>query len=238
MAQAATDKPYYEPTIPFSEQRSKIRAQIGSSVADALDHSHGVWRFGSSRERPIQLYVHESFLTADECASLANMIDSHAIPSPLYEKEKTPEVRTSDTCYFDVKDPLIAEINERLSDLLGIDQSFGEPLQGQRYAVGREFKDHSDFFYIDQPYWPIYEPQGGQRTWTAMAYLKSPEVGGGTSFPYLNLEIEARLGRLLIWNNMAADGSPNPWTMHAGRPVEQGVKYIFTKWFRERPFKN
>jgi prolyl 4-hydroxylase len=37
---------------------------------------------------------------------------------------------------------------------------------------------------------------------------------------------------LLIWNNMALDGTPNLNTLHAGKPVEQGTKYIITKWFR------
>ena len=43
-------------------------------------------------------------------------------------------------------------------------------------------------------------------------------------------------GRLLVWNNMAMDGSPNPWTQHEGQPVGDGTKYIVTKWFREGRF--
>lgn len=236
MADGAEPKPYHEPTIPFSEQRSEIRARAGVVTADALDHAHGVWRFGTSRDRPVQLYVREEFISPEECQALAGLIDTNPIPSPLYDKEKTPDARTSETCNFDHYNPLIVEINQRLGNLMGIDPAFGEPLQGQKYSVGQEFRDHSDFFYIDQPYWPIYEPQGGQRTWTVMAYLVPPAQGGGTAFPYLNLDIEPRLGRLLIWNNMALDGSPNPWTMHAGRPVDEGFKYIFTKWYRERPY--
>ena len=236
MAYAPDPKPYYEPSIPFSEQRSGPRARAGQIVGANLDQSHGVWRFGSSRQRPVQLYVLENFLSAEECEVLAAKIDAACFPSPLYEKEKHEGVRTSQTCNFDVHDPVIAGVEERISALMGIDRAYGEPLQGQKYAVGQQFHDHADFFYIDQPYWQEYEPHGGQRTWTAMAYLVPPGNGGGTAFPLLDLDVEPRLGRLLIWNNMALDGSPNPWTLHAGRPVEEGTKYIFTKWFRERPF--
>jgi prolyl 4-hydroxylase len=35
---------------------------------------------------------------------------------------------------------------------------------------------------------------------------------------------------------MALDGSPNPWTLHEGMPVDRGTKYIVTKWYRERQF--
>jgi prolyl 4-hydroxylase len=112
----------------------------------------------------------------------------------------------------------------------------GEPLQGQRYEVGQCFKDHVDFFYVDQPYWPEYASHGGQRTWTAMIYLSDAVKAGGTAFPLLDREIEPKLGRILIWNNMALDGSPNGWVLHSGQPVDAGIKYIVTKWYRERPF--
>lgn len=228
--------PYYEPSIPFAEQKSEVRAQFGAIVADALDHAPGTWRFSSRRDRPIQLYIREELLSAEECAALVERIDAGAFPSPLYEKEKHDGVRTSRSCNLDAYDPLIAKIDARIADLLGLDPQYGEPLQGQKYEAGQEFRDHADFFYIDQPYWAEYEPHGGQRTWTAMIYLAEPKSGGGTNFPLLDLEIEPVMGRLLVWNNMKPDGSPNPWTTHAGKPVDEGTKYIVTKWFRERPF--
>jgi prolyl 4-hydroxylase len=69
-----------------------------------------------------------------------------------------------------------------------------------------------------------------------MIYLNQPESGGATAFNYLDLAVEPRIGDILIWNNMALDGSPNPWTAHEGRPVQAGTKYIVTKWYRERTF--
>ena len=69
-----------------------------------------------------------------------------------------------------------------------------------------------------------------------MIYLNEPAAGGATGFKLLDMQVAPKLGRLLVWNNMALDGSPNPWTMHSGEPVEDGVKYIVTKWYRERPF--
>jgi len=229
--------PYYDPpTVPFSMQRSELRAEVGRKVGETLDWTAGVWRLGASRERPVQLYIREEFLTPEECRQLCERIDSGVYPSPLYEKEKYEGVRTSQSCNLNVHDPVVADIESRIASLLGINRAWGEPLQGQKYAVGQEFKAHSDFFYVDQPYWAEYEPHGGQRTWTAMIYLNEPGAGGGTGFPYLDFTVQPKLGRLLIWNNMALDGSPNPWTQHEGQPVEAGVKYIVTKWYRERPF--
>lgn len=227
---------YDPPAMPFASQRSELRAEVGRKVGDRLGRTAGLWRLCTPPACPAQLFVRDDFLSADECSKLRERIDSGLFPSPLYEKEKYEGVRTSRSCNLDVRDPFVAGIEKRIADLLGVDPVFGESLQGQRYDPGQEFREHADFFYVDQPYWAEYEPHGGQRTWTAMIYLNAPDSGGATGFRYLECEIEPRPGRILIWNNMAEDGSPNPFTAHAGRPVDSGVKYIVTKWYRERPF--
>lgn len=236
MATNAEAQPYYEPKVPFAEQRSDLRAGVTRRVGEKLESTPGLWRLTCSTERPVQLYVRGQFLSPDECSALCRQIDASNYPSALYEKEKYEGVRTSYSCNLDVYDPLVAEIDTRIANLLGIDRSWGEPLQGQRYETGQQFKEHADFFYVDQPYWAEYEPHGGQRTWTAMIYLNVPERGGATGFKFLDLQVAPMLGRLLIWNNMAIDGSPNPWTLHEGQAVEAGTKYIVTKWYRERTF--
>lgn len=228
--------PYYEPPTPFAQQRSDLRAGVGRRVADNLDATSRLWRLCWNPRQPIQLYIGESFLDPETCRVMCEKIDEGSYPSPLYDKEKHADVRTSYSCNLDAYDPLIVKVDGRIADLLGIDRIHGEPLQGQRYQEGQRFREHADFFYIDEPYWGQYEPHGGQRTWTAMIYLNDPDAGGATRFKLLDFQVAPRLGRILIWNNMALDGSPNPWTLHEGMPVESGTKYIVTKWYRERQF--
>jgi len=237
MASETTWKPYYEPpTAPFSQQRSEVRGELSRTVGAKLDSTVGVWRLCTDPERPVQMYHVDNFLTAQECRDLNELIDAGCYPSTLYEQEKYEGVRTSQSCNLNVYDPFVASIEKRIADLLGIDPAWGEPLQGQRYQVGQCFQDHVDFFYMDQPYWEEYSSHGGQRTWTAMIYLSEVESGGGTGFGFLGMEIAPKIGRILIWNNMTDDGSPNGWVLHSGQPVGEGVKYIVTKWYRERPF--
>ncbi len=236
---ADSDEPpsFYEPPdAPFAQQRSDLRAGMGRRVGETLDATAQLWRLCSSARQPIQLYTGDAFLDAETCRQMCVKIDEGSYPSPLYEKDKYEDVRTSYSCNLNAYDPLIVETDRRIAALLGMDPSHGEPLQGQRYEEGQRFREHADFFYIDQPYWAEYEPHGGQRTWTAMIYLNQPEIGGATRFRLLDLSVEPKPGRILIWNNMALDGSPNPWTSHEGMPVEKGSKYIVTKWYRERPF--
>lgn len=225
--------PYYEGPTPFAQQRSDLRAGIGARIGANLDATPRLWRLCSALEQPIQLYVGDDFVNAETCRLMCEKIDEGSYPSPLYEKEKHEGVRTSYSCNLNVHDPLIAALDMRISSLLGMDGRHGEPLQGQRYQEGQRFREHADFFYIDQPYWAEYEPHGGQRTWTAMVYLNQPGAGGATRFRLLDFQVEPKLGRILIWNNMAGDGSPNPWTLHEGTAVDSGAKYIVTKWYRE-----
>jgi prolyl 4-hydroxylase len=232
----AVPPPYYEPPTPFAQQRSDLRAGVARRVGDILDRTPGLWRLCWRDTQPIQLYIGDGFLDSETCRQMCQKIDDGSYPSPLYEKDKWEDVRTSYSCNLNAYDPLIVEIDRRIAALVGIDRTQGEPLQGQRYQEGQRFREHADFFYVDEPYWQDYEPHGGQRTWTAMIYLNKPEAGGATRFKLLDFEVEPKPGRILIWNNMALDGSPNPWTLHEGMPVEAGTKYIVTNWYRERQF--
>src|SRR6476469_4428373 len=133
---SAEAKPFYEPaSIPFSQQRSDLRAEIGRRVGEQLDTVPGNWRLSTSRERPVQLYLRSGFLSPDECRGVCEQIDAGNYPSPLYEKEKYEGARTSHSCNLNVYDPLISEVETRIANLLGIDKSMAEPLQGQRYEV-------------------------------------------------------------------------------------------------------
>jgi prolyl 4-hydroxylase len=79
--------------------------------------------------------------------------------------------------------------------------------------------------------------QGGQRSWTAMVYLNDVEAGGVTRFTQLGVSIAPQRGALLLWNNADRDGVPTKATSHAALPVERGVKYVITKWFRTRKWR-
>ncbi|QNM82934.1 2OG-Fe(II) oxygenase [Sphingomonas sabuli] len=236
MSEADPNPRYNPPAGRFDDERSDLRAEFTRAVGNKLNRTGGLWQLTTAPQDKGQLYVANSFLTDDVCRALCDRIDANSVPSPLFEKEKYEGMRTSYTCYFDGADPVVASVNERISDLLGLDPALGEPLQGQRYHVGQQFKEHCDFFFTDQPYWPEYESHGGQRTWTAMIFLNRPERGGVTAFRRLNLALEPHPGRLITWNNVDDSGRPNPVMVHEGQPVEAGVKYIVTKWYRERPF--
>ncbi len=221
-----------ESPVAFPDQEAL--AKLGERVRARLALNPLVHRVpGEAAE----LFAVANFLSDAECARLCTMIDDVARPSTLHELSYESGFRTSFSGDLAPADPLIAEISDRIDDLLGVDAHIGEAIQGQRYTPGQEFKPHNDWFYVSQGYWAEEEARGGQRSWTAMAYLNSVEAGGATAFTALGIKIPPQPGVLLLWNNALPDGRPNEATMHAGRPVERGVKYVITKWYRTRKWR-
>jgi prolyl 4-hydroxylase len=180
-----------------------------------------------------ELYAVGDFFTPEECGRLIAMIDAVAKPSRAYDAKYESGYRTSYSGDVDPHDPFVRKLQRRIDDLLGIDPTYGETIQGQRYLPGQQFQAHCDWFPAGD-YWQTEMERGGQRSITAMAYLNPVEEGGATAFPHLGLSVEPKPGALLIWNNADPQGNPNPWTIHAGMPVVRGVKYIITKWYRSR----
>ena len=164
------------------------------------------------------------------------MIDARRRPSTIADDQGIAHFRTSETCDLDPREPLVGTVHRRLSHLLGISLTHGEPLQGQRYAAGQEFQPHTDTFNPDGADYYAHCGEAGQRSWTAMLYLNRPGNGGATRFKAIGKTIQPETGKLIAWNNLLPNGSPNPSTLHQGMKVRTGLKYVLTAWYRERPF--
>ena len=208
--------------------------RVGASVRKRLEADPGIYRVPTDKA---EIFAVGDFFSPSECERMVRMIDTVARPSELHDVAYVSKFRTSYSGNFDHWDPFVMAVSRRIDDLLGIASKCGETIQGQRYLPGQEFKPHCDWFFPDQDYWPREQKRGGQRSWTAMAFLNAVEEGGNTDFTAIGASIEPKPGVLLIWNNANRDGSPNHDTIHAGTPVIKGVKYVLTKWYRTRTFR-
>ncbi len=182
----------------------------------------------------LDLFIVRNFLDSDVCAALMERIDARRRPSEIADDIGVAGYRTSETCDLDSNDPLVAEVDRKISELLRIPASHGEPIQGQRYAVGQEFKIHTDTFEPGGYDFYLHTAEAGQRTWPPMCHLNEPDDGGAPRFKLIGKPIHPETGKLVAWNNLNPDWRPNPATLHQGMKVRRGTKYIITKWFRER----
>jgi prolyl 4-hydroxylase len=207
------------------------RAPADADPAERLAAAVGVQRVPTPK---LELFIVRNFLDLDSCAALIERIDERRRPSEIADDIGVANFRTSETCDLDWRDPVVGEVDRRISALLGLPLDASEPIQGQRYAPGQEFKPHTDTFEPGGYDFYLHTAETGQRTWTAMIYLNEPDEGGGTRFKLIGKTIQPQTGKLLAWNNLLPDGRPNPATLHQGMRVRRGTKYILTKWFRER----
>ena len=184
-----------------------------------------------------EVFQHRRFVPEDLAAQLIALIDADRRPSTIADDNGDAYFRTSETCDLPAHLPAARQIEAMLTELSDIDPAFGEPLQGQRYAEGQEFKPHTDYFAPDGRDFQKYCALSGNRTWTFMVYLNDVTAGGATRFKLLDKTFQPEAGKLLCWNNRFADGGVNHATLHHGMRVRKGVKYVITKWYRERQWQ-
>jgi prolyl 4-hydroxylase len=202
-------------------------------TADRLSRTPGIQKVPSPR---LDLFIARGFLPSEDCSAIAALIDERRRPSTISDDLGDRAFRTSETCDLDSAHPAVAALDARIAALTGLDPAHGEPMQGQRYAEGQEFKPHTDYFEPAGADFLRYCAVAGQRTWTVMIYLNEPAAGGATRFKTIGKTIQPETGKLLAWNNRKPDGAPNVNTLHHGMKVRSGVKYIITKWYREKPW--
>jgi len=156
--------------------------------------------------RDLDLFIIRGFLDPATCAELIERIDARRRPSDIADDVGIANFRTSETCDLDSSDPVVGQVDRTIAELLGLPPENGEPLQGQRYAPGQEFRPHTDTFNPGGYDFLVHTERGGQRSWTAMVYLNEPEDGGATRFKTIGKTVQPETGKLLAWNNLLPDG--------------------------------
>ena len=209
------------------------RGVASDPTARQLKSEVGIQRVPSPH---LDLFVLRNFLNESDCLALCELIDANRRPSTIADDQGIAQFRTSETCDLDPANPLVARVRQRLSQLTRIPLSQAEPLQGQRYAPGQEFRPHTDTFNPGGADYFLHCAEAGQRSWTAMIYLNKPDDGGATRFKAIGKTIQPEAGKLILWNNLLPDGSPNDATIHQGMKVRRGTKYVLTQWYRQHPF--
>ena len=180
-------------------------------------------------------------LSPDECAAVIALGTPRLAPStvvdPASGADLTAAHRSSDGMFFGLcENPLIACIDHRVSALMGLPVAHGEGLQLLRYRPGCASSPHHDFLAPTNDANRASVARSGQRVSTLVIYLNDVAAGGATEFPALGLRVAPHRGNAVYFEYANASGALDHATLHAGTPVEQGEKWVLTKWMRERPF--
>ncbi|WP_088889264.1 prolyl hydroxylase family protein [Leptolyngbya ohadii] len=183
--------------------------------------------------------VVDDFITPPECSLMLEELeftywqDSVVVKyigdenSPAYLSSMRKSQTSGQIWFSDEINAILALIEERLACLLNTTRDRFEEWQATRYQKNDRFDYH-----VDGGNWE--RTAAGERKRSIIMYLDTPIHGGETHFRALNRTIEAKAGRVLIWNNLLPTGKCNFAMIHAGLPVEEGTKTILVSWERER----
>ena len=82
-------------------------------------------------------------------------------------------------------------------------------------------------------------PQIGVRILTVFIYLNKVPEGGHTNFFDLDITVEPKVGRMVMWPNVQNDfpHEPDMQTQHQSLLVEQGPKYAANVWIHQRDYQ-
>lgn len=123
----------------------------------------------------------------------------------------------------------IKRIDARCASIMHSPVENGESLQVVRYTEGGEYKPHYDYFRSNQL-------EDSNRIATLIMYLNDVEEGGETFFPGCGVNITPKKGSGLYFSYADQQGRLDPQTLHGGKPVLKGEKWIVTKWARRSAY--
>ncbi|SDY39006.1 2OG-Fe(II) oxygenase [Thermoactinomyces sp. DSM 45892] len=185
--------------------------------------------------------TYEKIVTPEECQELIQLAQPQLHPSTIVGEKGLiqSDYRICNTGWIPHHtNSFTTEICERIASITRQPLHHAEPLQVGEYTAGGRFGAHFDAFELDKEASYQFMAVGGQRTYTALLYLNTlpAGVGGETFFPKLDLEIVPQEGTLLVFQNcIKGTIDLHPLSLHGSDILKEGIKYIATLWFRERP---
>ena len=185
------------------------------------------------------IQVIDNFVSAENCNYLIKKGKpklGRALVSSAMGGTESPG-RTGSNCWLSIQqDSLVKEISLSISNCVQIPLENAEGMQLIHYASGQEYRPHYDAYDLNSDRGIRCTKNGGQRLVTALIYLNNVQKGGGTIFPKLDIIVEAKAGRVLLFANTLLNKSmPHSLSLHGGLPVEEGEKWAVNLWFRQFP---
>ncbi len=149
---------------------------------------------------------------------------------------KTDPMRTNQGAAYSLidSDVVMQLVRARIAHAAGVAFDTLEPTEMLHYAAGEHYKPHFDFFHPALPHYADEMRIRGQRIRTCLVYINGGYQGGETAFPKIGIQFRGQPGEALIFDNVLADGSGDPLTLHAGLPPTAGEKWLLSQWIRER----
>ena len=164
----------------------------------------------------------KKFITDTECEYLINY------DKPM-EKNTFGIGSEDDILSFNKKisknTPMCKKIINKCSNIIKLPHEHFEDLNVVKYNKGGFIKEHMDL-----------KPEKNFRLYTFLICLRDTYQGGETEFPNLNLKFKLKKGDALFFMNVDSSGNMTELSLHEGKVVESGEKWICNIWGHKYPY--
>ena len=204
-----------------------------------------------------RIWLVHDYVTSVECDRMINKVEDDLIVAPEYTKTSSNRFASGRSLFFDGEEEYDTDIYntyERMHTLVETLSGYKINIRGQegisviRYGDRDEYKLHCDG--------PCGESdvnkklKTGARIATAITYCRIPDKSNGGELVFPNVDLKIPLMERMTVVFSYADGingindesshdsvlkgtqDPNSFTQHAGCPVINDEKWIFTTWWR------
>ncbi|ADO67383.1 putative prolyl 4-hydroxylase alpha subunit [Cafeteria roenbergensis virus] len=190
---------------------------------------------------PLIYYV-DNVLNKQECYHIIKITSNKLKPALVSGNSRgfLSTGRTGTNCWLSHKnDEITFNIALKITNLVNKPLENAENFQVLHYSTNQKYEYHYDAFPIDNSEKAKRcLKKGGQRLLTALIYLNNVTKGGETEFKNLNIKITPKIGRILVFENTLQNSlNKHPDSLHSGKQVIEGEKYVINLWFRHLPTK-
>jgi prolyl 4-hydroxylase len=241
-------------------RRSGVALPVDSLVIDDVNgeapiffREAPVMRFGASvptSDGPVRVLARGGgpnlalvggLLSPAECEELVALarprLQASTVVDPQTGQDVVAGYRNSRGMFFRPGETdFIARLDRRFSEVMNLPVENGEGLQVLCYGPGGATSPHFDFVAPTNAANQASVERSGQRVSTLLAYLTDVEEGGETDFPRAGWTVQPARGNAIYFESCNTRGQLDPLSLHSGRPVVRGEKWVVTKWMRQRRF--
>jgi hypothetical protein len=190
-------------------------------------------------DRP-RVRASDAFVSPLICDWMVRQTHGRLRPALMYHGDIKKAVedphRSCGDLEFDIamSDVILILIRERIARATGVPTICMEPPRALHYSVGQEIRPHYDRLNDGVG---DYGGRGyqGDRIVTFLLYLNDGYEGGELDFPKIDQRFRGVKGDAIYFAHTDESGKPEPLSLHAGRPIIRGEKYLLSQWIHDRP---
>jgi len=181
--------------------------------------------------------VIRDFINEDEANYILEKAKDKFEPSVLYGNIVMEQIRKSNTVWLSKHDPIIKKIISRVCEKCNLPLKNAEHLQVVKYDPSGYYRQHHDTVNENKKESMDFFSHGGHRVATMLIYLNDDFEGGETAFLNLRKKIKPpKYGGILFYSLDKKRELCHPLSLHEGRTVLSGNKYVANIWLRQNKF--